>query len=518
MYKLTDGQRGWDGFLYPFKKTSAATGVILRGRLADLLAIAETEDIDVDTAELLPKPFDLTVDDIPDDIVKADFELDDDQRQCIVQWLNNCIGVHRMSVASGKTVTFVSAAAMVKRKYTKARFLYLTPTERLVRQVYKEAKRFLPDWDITQYGGGSKDKSGKDMLVATAAILHRNFDLLKSEGFFKTFTGLLADECQFAASASWERIMLATPAFFRFGASDTTKENDIVKHTKIKGLLGSHLCSIDAAPLIKKGRIATPNIYTVEVADWNNKFGHLKHAAEPDSEAWALLDDEWKKGVYVGPPTSEDSEGKLIQKTGYHLIQIDGDEYEVESRWCLLNRMYDKAIITFKQRNSLIVEWVKYYTDKGWPTLVVCTRTLHVLILQQIISKVLGDDKVEILFSDHSSKERDRVFEWFKTTPGSVLVTPLVKVGVSINQIKAGVIADYIADGEYANQIVGRFIRKKKDTDQAYITWFIDKQCPAMRRNALKLMQGLQKIKGYQFIEGHIHPPTDEIEQLELQL
>lgn len=520
LYKMTDGQRGWDGFLYPFRKTSQISGTVLRGRLEDLLAFCETEEFEVDKTKLLPKPFGLTTDDIPDDIVKADFELDDDQRQAIVEWLNNAIGVHRMVVSSGKTVTFCATAAMIKRKFPKARFLYLTPTERLVRQVTKEAKKFLPDWDISQYGGGGQNKDGKDMVVATAAILYRNFKTLLRDKWFQTHMCLLIDECQFSCSPSWEKIILATPAFFRFGASDSTKENDIVKHTKIKGLIGPKLFSIDAAPLIKKGRIAVPHIYTVEVKDWRGKFSHLSHAPDPESTAWALIDDEWKKGLYLGPPVIEGEDGKFTQKTGYHLIQIGKEEYEVESRWCLLNRLYDKAVITFKERNNLIAEWVKHYTDKGWPTLVVCTRTLHVMILQQLIAKVIGDpDRVDILFSDHSSKERDEVFEWFKTTPGSVLVTPLVKVGVSINEIRAGVIADYIADSEFAQQVIGRFIRKKKGEENfAQITWLVDKQHPTMQRNTRKLMYELQKIEGYKFIEGYIHPPTEEVEQLELSL
>lgn len=63
------------------------------------------------------------------------------------------------------------------------------------------------------------------------------------------------------------------------------------------------------------------------------------------------------------------------------LRDVDGHLYEVESRWCLLERVYDRAIILNKARNNLIADWTKYFSNQGKQTLVVCTRTLHILLL-----------------------------------------------------------------------------------------------------------------------------------------
>ena len=101
------------------------------------------------------------------------------------------------------------------------------------------------------------------------------------------------------------------------------------------------------------------------------------------------------------------------------------------------------------------------------------------------------------------------MFSWFKAQKkGCVLITSIVKEGVSINEIKAGVVADYVADWEYGNQIVGRFIRKKKDTDKAYITWFIERQHEGLRKKSLKVFSQLKRLRGYSFVHPVAGPDT----------
>lgn len=79
------------------------------------------------------------------------------------------------------------------------------------------------------------------------------------------------------------------------------------------------------------------------------------------------------------------------------------------------------------------------------------------------------------------------------------------RAGVSINEIRAGIVADYVADHEAANQIVGRFIRKKKTDNRAHIVWFVDNQHPTYRRGCTAMFRKLEKIDGYTFY----HPVTD---------
>jgi superfamily II DNA or RNA helicase len=236
----------------------------------------------------------------------------------------------------------------------------------------------------------------------------------------------------------------------------------------------------------------------------------------------------WKKGTYLGPVYKRDRMNQIVYKKkrtlddkhqwitveepvtepGLHHIQIDGRKQEIESRWVLLNRMYDRAITRFKERNDLIVQWTKHYSDKlsrvetgdNGGCLVVCTRTLHIYILESLIKRVVDPDLVQILFAKDTSVQRDECFEWFKTTPGAVLITPLVKEGVSINEIRAGVVADYVADFDAAKQIIGRFIRPKKTGDnRAEITWFVDNQSPMYRRGCNYLFRQLENVKGFTF-------------------
>lgn len=530
LYKMTGGEKGWDGYMRLIERSAPGAGKALRGLQDSIIEAAKKLDIELNRDKLITSPFHgIVVDDVPDDLIVADFELDGNQRSCIASWLNHAHGVHKVTVSGGKTAMFCAAASMIKRRFPDSRFLYLTPTERLVNQVYREAKKFLPEWDITQFGGGKKKSDGKDLVVATAACIHANYDELAYERWFRTFMTVLVDESHHSSSDSWQRILLTTPAFFRLGASDTTREDDPVAFSRIHGLVGPIRNVVQVDPLIRIGRVAKPTIYIVDNPSWRGRFSHVPHVAEPDSPAWALLDNEWRKATYVGPVFEKaepdkktgdfrkgeedgykkDRKGELIQVQNMHHIIVDKEDYELESRWCLLNRTNDQAIVQFKERNALIAEWAKHFSNQGHPTLVVATRTLHILILQAAISKLVNPDLVRILFSNHDSKERDATFEWLKTTPGAVLITPLVKEGVSINEIRGGIVADHVVSHELMSQIIGRFIRQKKTgKNECEIVMFLDRQHPRLQRNGLALVEQLEKIRGYDFVTGIIGPET----------
>jgi len=212
-------------------------------------------------------------------------------------------------------------------------------------------------------------------------------------------------------------------------------------------------------------------------------------------------------------------EQQPIIVTGLHRIELDGVEHEIVSKWCLLDRAYDRCIIQFKERNEAIVKWASHYSNQGLPTVVVCTRTLHVYILEAMLKQAVKPELVDILIGKDTPKARDDCFDWFRETPGAVLITPLVKEGVSINEIRAGVIADYVADWEVANQMVGRFIRQKKSGEnEASITWFRDRQHPVLRRGCNVVFQNLHQIEGYRFYDPSPADPAVLHSQGELNL
>lgn len=521
LYKVTDGQRGWDGYRYPFVLRTREHGEALRGRKDTLLKLCQEVKIKVDTTELLVSPFaGLTADQVPEDLIESSFALDTAQKEAVAQWLSHGIGQAHMAVNAGKTATFAAAAALIKRKHPEARFLYFTFTERLVRQGYAAMSGFLPGWHITQYGGGKKDASGADMVVATQAMLSRNFAQLAKDGFFRTFMGLLLDESHHMQSATAERVLLASSAYFRLAASDSTKEADPDKWNKIQGLCGPVRCQVTSTALIASGRSAEPTLYLVDVAAWKNRFSGLSHEPAPGSVAWTFVDGHWIKGQYRGPVFERDASGKVVTRArrrlvgicwvtenvlvvvpGLHLFRADGttEDIPVPARWTLLRRRYDQAIICFKERNQLIVDWARHFSEQGKPTLVVATRTTHVVILETLLRKALPSDKVRMLFGEDSSKKRDQVFDWFRNTAGAVLVTPLVKEGVSISELRAGIVADVVADVEVARQIIGRFMRRKASDNTCEVVWFVDRQHRSYYAHALKVLEALDAIEGFKF-------------------
>src|SRR3546814_20788705 len=124
-----------------------------------------------------------------------------------------------------------------------------------------------------------------------------------------------------------------------------------------------------------------------------------------------------------------------VTEPGLHRIEIEGEEHHIESRWGLLNRLYDRAVIRFKERNEMIVTWARHFSQRDLQTLVVCTRTLHIYVLESLIKKVVHPDLVKILFSKDTSERRDEVFDWLRATPGdrnSVVWGRRVEISCSI--------------------------------------------------------------------------------------
>lgn len=519
LFKQTDGEKGWDGYVYPLK-VDGMTGKLGRGHARKLRFHAETMGIDLEE-RLIPRPFDvITEDDIDLSLLKAEFEPYPHQIEGVKAWLTHAIGQCQVTVSGGKTFMFALFAAMVKRRFPQSRALYLVPTERLVNQVFKDVRAWLPDWSITQFGGGKRDMTGTDMVVATYASVARNLKRLVMEGWLKSFMTLLVDESHHASSPSLSEIIERSPAFFKVGATDGIGES-VEKNVVIEGLLGPIYMEADAAPMIDDGHLAKPHIYVVDIKEWRDKFRDVPHHPPVESPAWVLdAEGTWRKATYMGPARQRNDKGDLVldKKTGEELLEVgrhtvvladNGLETDVSSRWCLLERPYDRAIIRFQERNELIRAWATHFSKRGLRTLVVCTRTLHIAILESLLAKELDPGLIQRLYSVHTTKERDRAFDWFRATPGAVLVTPLVKEGVSINEIQAGVIADYISSQSFANQIVGRFIRKKRDGEnEAHIVWFKDNQVPTFRRGSARLINWLKLKEGYHIVEPVVGPDS----------
>jgi len=119
--------------------------------------------------------------------------------------------------------------------------------------------------------------------------------------------------------------------------------------------------------------------------------------------------------------------------------------------------------------------------------------------------KVVPEDKVDTL-SGYDGKNRDAMFEWWKGNPGSCLISSIIKEGVSINEIRACVVADYIADWEYLNQIIGRTIRRKEEDNSSHVTFFMETQHRNMLKSSRNVYSRLRSIQGYNFYHPVIHP------------
>jgi superfamily II DNA or RNA helicase len=364
------------------------------------------------------------------------------------------------------------------------------------------------------------------------------FDLTVDGNHNYFANGFLVHNCHHAQSEQAMKIMLAiNGAFFRIGASATTKADDPLAQMQITGLLGPVRTVVEQKELIDVGRSAVPHVYIVDVPEWEDKFCGIPYSVKPNTPSWVLLsgEDTMRKGIYKGPVYETKEDGSIqmkktrvlegvhmisaevpVVRPGLHTIEIDGVDYEIDSSYCLLNRAVDKAIIQFKERNDLVVEWAKYFSDQGKRTLVVATRTMHVLILEALMFDAVDPDLVQVLVGEDSKSKRDRTFDWFKATPGAVLISPLLKEGVSINELEAGVIADFVADSEVMNQLVGRFLRKKEDENVAELVLFVDRQQRRFKVGCQTMLKKLSKqSKGaFVFYYPVVHPQDIEASKI----
>ena len=345
LWKRTEGRLGWDGTITLIRRVRRDEAWIQRGHQERLAAAADALNIEL-TWTAKHKPFEgLTIDDVPADMLKG-LVLDLDQRTCIAELLRNAYGTVDVSVSGGKTAILFGIVLLIRKRYPKARFLYVTPSERLVRQVTKEAHKLASSLHVSQFGGGVKSEIGKDLVVATLATLNRNHARLIEHGWYSTFSGLLFDECQHASAPRTRKLVADIPAFFRFGASATIKDKrkkDIMRGLDIEGMFGPARHRVTMAPLIEIGRVAKPYLYLIDQEDWTNKFEALPYKVTPNTPAWCLLPDAgWVKGTYLGPVLQRDNRDKVVlDKEGepcvilnHHLISINDEEHEVESKWC----------------------------------------------------------------------------------------------------------------------------------------------------------------------------------------
>ena len=510
--------KGWDGWKRPGKLMDS-TLIIGRGWLKPILDLASSENLSVDLSSMISNPYAaVTPDDVPDDIIYGSRHMEqwELQKVVIAAILRAGCGRLKVTVSGGKTAILCCAASMVKKYKPNGRILYITPNERLVSQSTKEARKFLPKWSIGQYGGACREKDATDMVVATSAILNTNIEKLAKEKWFDSFVAVMCDECQYSASPSQQKILKACKAWFRFGVSDTTKEMNPEKNAILVGSFGPVLNDqIKAVQLIDMNQIAKPTIHVTYINSVRDAYSHLSHLPKVGTDAWVLLDGSWTKGIYEGQAYKLDETGEFeLDKAGQpvpipgmcYIRDSSSDLNCVESRWVLAERKYDKAIIRCKERTDHIKKKCLEWQTKNWRSLVIVTRTSHLMILESELKKVLNQNKLRILYGHDTLEQRDDTFEWLRNTPGAVLATPLVKVGTSINEIDAGIVADYVADPELANQFVGRFIRKKfhKTANSCEIVWFVENQHKAYARGSAAVIEWLKGIEGYDFVEDFI--------------
>lgn len=371
----------------------------------------------------------------PDYCIGIDMS-DDRQYQCdsVNAVVAHFAGLLWLATNSGKSAIIAALCGKVVREL-KQKVVVVVPTGLLLHQTSKDIKQFLgPDVSVGLAGGGQKFRN-PHVLVGTYQTLVQGVPTASGRSqspeiqrFLESAGMVLVDEAQHAGSPSIQSILRTCgKALYRVGLTGTVDKRDlrITQQEDIKArfhryemeqYLGPVLLRVTNQDLIEKGISAIPTLYTVE-----------------DREAF---------GPVVQTP-------RQIPPGCGKPINIYGE-------------VFTKAVVEDKRFRKSVMHVVAALLEQGKPPLVMSHSVDHLIALKKTADK--WGIPVELVTGRESLRERQKVIDRFvKEQNFAILGSSCLDEGVSINAIRAVVLAGTRKSPVEILQRIGRGLRKKKD-------------------------------------------------------
>ena len=173
-------------------------------------------------------------------------------------------GILKLPTGAGKTELAVALALELP-----GRWLFLAHRGLLAEQAAErwEKRTGLGAGRVWQ---GAWDEADGRFVCATFQTLYRR---LKGEGgvLLRSVNGIICDEAHTLPSASFSRVAMACPAYWRFGLSGTPFARGDRRSVLAIGVLGPKIYEIKAEALDARGVITMPEICFVPVATRSDK-------------------------------------------------------------------------------------------------------------------------------------------------------------------------------------------------------------------------------------------------------
>lgn len=317
-------------------------------------------------------------------------------------------GVIECPTGSGKTEIAAGITLMLGR-----RTLFLVHTQDLLRQTIERFKKRL-EQPIGKLGEGVIDVNDKDIVVATVqtldSLLKRRTEETKK--FLNSFEVLFLDECHHSSAASWYRIGMMTPAYYRFGLSGTILRRDELSNMKMLALFGAPIYRMKTMDLAEQGYLS-----------------------------------------------------KIEMKVLTNPEVINADNYQ---------KIYTDGVVRSLDRNSQIVNTAVGHFKSGKKVMILVRQLEHGRILRRMLVNN-HHVPAEFLCGATWASERDRMKGEFNKTGEFVLIASTIfDEGVDIPEVSVLIIAAGGKSEVKTIQRVGRGLRRKKNDETLIVYDFMD--------------------------------------------
>lgn len=156
--------------------------------------------------------------------------------------------------------------------WCKTRTLVLVHTHDILQQWVERAKRNIPGIEV-----GTVQGDNYTVGHLTVATVQTAYEYADNKQFWMKFGCLIADECHHAPASTWEKILDASPAYYRFGLTATDKRADGM-HPRIRHLIGPVIHRKKFKPRIPTTCVPVKTNFRFKMRgpyDWQRMIGAL---------------------------------------------------------------------------------------------------------------------------------------------------------------------------------------------------------------------------------------------------
>jgi len=337
-----------------------------------------------------------------------DITLRSDQYEMLQGLSNLHRGYFKAPTGSGKTILALAIRSMMPDSKT----LILTHTIDLLTQTVQEFRRFGAN--TYEVGGGRKeipDLQRGDVVVAMVQTFINLPDIID---YKDTFDIVIIDECHHVTDTTGRHanILKVIGSKLRVGLTATVPK-DPKKLMALEGFIGPMLGEFTVKEAIEKGVISKPEI-------------------------------EW-----ISVPQQDD----LLDITKYR-------------------KLYEKAIVTGRTRNRLVIEAAIRHIDQDRSVLIVVKEVEHGKILRQL-AEALGL-QARFISGDTSSKIRADLKQALEEKQVYCVIATIWKEGVNIKSLDVVINAAGGMSEIATLQSIGRALRVTETKKKITIIDFVD--------------------------------------------